>query len=343
MSHEEVRASVGIVPIVASCSEETEKGYYYSILSDEDKLIYADVLGTIKHRLSEVPICNATPASVQRIVDCVLADHPEIFYFENYNYALYTDEEIPWVYFSPVYSYDEDSIEMIESAIECYVETCFATLDSNASSYDKVKHFYEYVTENVFYDTKLQNNQYLDSVVMEKRSVCNGYSKAFQYLCYKADIPCIFVKGMTRNDATTHAWNIVEIDGDYYNVDCTWADSVGNTLSYDYLCLPDYVIDKTHIKSNKFKLPRCTSDSCNYYVKEGFFLNTFNPSETIHHLLENKQSFSLRCVNSEIFNDYVSYLFDNKNIFNGVITEECFYKLNEDYLIFSVYFNEKEN
>ena len=56
--------------------------------------------------------------------------------------------------------------------------------------------------------------------------VCEGYSKAFQYLCDLSDITCYTVTGTMDGGtgAAPHMWNIVENDGKYYMADITNCD-----------------------------------------------------------------------------------------------------------------------
>lgn len=56
--------------------------------------------------------------------------------------------------------------------------------------------------------------------------VCEGYSKAFQYLCDLSDITCYTVTGMMSGGtgAGPHMWNIVANDGKYYMADITNSD-----------------------------------------------------------------------------------------------------------------------
>ena len=56
--------------------------------------------------------------------------------------------------------------------------------------------------------------------------VCEGYSKAFQYLCDLSDITCYTVTGTMDGGtgAGPHMWNIVENDGKYYMADITNCD-----------------------------------------------------------------------------------------------------------------------
>lgn len=61
----------------------------------------------------------------------------------------------------------------------------------------------------------------------ETKVVCEGYSKAFQYLCDLSGIECYTVSGKSKagNGAGDHMWNIVVLDGKSYLVDITNSDS----------------------------------------------------------------------------------------------------------------------
>ncbi|MDE5992986.1 MAG: hypothetical protein K2G87_08055, partial [Oscillospiraceae bacterium] len=57
--------------------------------------------------------------------------------------------------------------------------------------------------------------------------VCEGYSKAFQYLCDIGGVNCYTVSGWAEkgNDGSRHMWNIVVMDDNKsYLVDVTWSD-----------------------------------------------------------------------------------------------------------------------
>lgn len=56
------------------------------------------------------------------------------------------------------------------------------------------------------------------SALFEKYAVCDGYAMLFQKFMDVYGIPCLVATG---ND---HAWNIVNIGGIRYLVDCTWDD-----------------------------------------------------------------------------------------------------------------------
>ena len=59
------------------------------------------------------------------------------------------------------------------------------------------------------------------------RSNCNGYALAFYLIIDECGILCDYVAGYN------HAWNIVKLNGLWYNIDVTW-DDTNNKINYDY-------------------------------------------------------------------------------------------------------------
>jgi hypothetical protein len=84
-------------------------------------------------------------------------------------------------------------------------------------------------------DSTLDNNAWNPVYVFDdddtNQVVCEGYSKAFQYLCDKSDLPsntkCYTVSGQMAGGTGSgaHMWNIVRIDGKSYLVDVTNSDA----------------------------------------------------------------------------------------------------------------------
>ena len=60
-------------------------------------------------------------------------------------------------------------------------------------------------------------------VVEKVGAVCEGYAKTFQLVCDYCNIPSLIATGTSFNQ--DHAWNVVQIGGDWYWVDVTWDDA----------------------------------------------------------------------------------------------------------------------
>ena len=126
------------------------------------------------------------------------------------------------------------------------------------------------------YDTKSENNQNILSVFIGKKTVCQGYADATQYLLHQLGIPAIVVTGTAGGE--NHAWNLVNLDGEYYYIDTTW----GNThflgewqgtkkIDYGYLNARTQDLAQTHTSQMPFAMPACESVVDNYFYREGLY------------------------------------------------------------------------
>ena len=101
---------------------------------------------------------------------------------------------------------------------------------------EKLKYFKDKICNLVSYDTAAaKGGAYGDSFQLtnvfdgdsKTNVVCEGYSKAFSYLCELADIECYTVTGTMSGGtgAGPHMWNLVRLDGKSYVVDVTNCDT----------------------------------------------------------------------------------------------------------------------
>ena len=100
------------------------------------------------------------------------------------------------------------------------------------SDYDKLRTIHDYLVNHITYHqdgTYTSHSAY--SALIRGYSVCQGYAGLFQRLCREVGIPCRYITGYAGE---AHAWNIVYLDGYWYNVDVTWDDPVGGSLRHTY-------------------------------------------------------------------------------------------------------------
>lgn len=96
------------------------------------------------------------------------------------------------------------------------------------NDFESVKNVHDYIINRVEYDHSNNGRNYTDiEGFRENRMVCQGYSMATFVLLSYMNIPCRMVTGEAgdEKDKGPHAWNIVQIDGKWYNYDATWDDS----------------------------------------------------------------------------------------------------------------------
>jgi hypothetical protein len=82
----------------------------------------------------------------------------------------------------------------------------------------------------------------------------------------KMGIPCAYVLGYALGGY--HAWNIVQLDGEYYAMDVTWDDPLGaapNQFYYNYFNITDQEISSDHIRSDvSVQIPAALGTACSY-------------------------------------------------------------------------------
>ena len=90
--------------------------------------------------------------------------------------------------------------------------------------------------------------------IINGKAVCQGYASLFYRMCREAGIPARIITGLGNGGA--HAWNIVKLDGAYYNVDVTWDDTEDS--NYNYFNKSDSEYASTHRRTGlSVYLPAC--------------------------------------------------------------------------------------
>ena len=193
--------------------------FAFDSLTDAQKQWYRDIeksLGAMEEtvRLSQEGIeAGLDETCIDQIFQCVLIDHPELFYVEGYTYTKYErGGSLLAIDFSGTYSMDSQSALTRKEAIEAGAAVYLSGIAAESSEYEKVKYVYETLIRNTDYDLNSVDNQNIYSVFVNHLSVCQGYAKAAQYLLNRLGVECTLVMG-TVDTGEGHAWNLVKVDG----------------------------------------------------------------------------------------------------------------------------------
>lgn len=106
--------------------------------------------------------------------------------------------------------------------------------------------------------------------LVDGNAVCNGYTLAFQALLNRLEIPNAYVVSDPVENMT-HAWNLAEIDGDWYHIDTTWDDGAEGSCHYKYFLLSDETFQEIHNPYNSWSAPLPPAVSKRY--ESGWFFN----------------------------------------------------------------------
>ena len=110
---------------------------------------------------------------------------------------------------------------------------------------EKVFYVHEWLVQNIAYDREhlsddVQDDHNLRGALLEGTAVCDGYAKTYALTLRKLGITGVLV---TSRDIG-HAWNMVELDGNWYQVDCTWDDPVDGSDQLGY-CMHKHLLCTT--------------------------------------------------------------------------------------------------
>lgn len=312
--------------------EEQSGCYAFGKLSEEEQDVYLEILEALVGYQENVKLSSCDKELISRVFQCVLNDHPEIFYVEGYSYTEYTlGNLLKKITFTGSYCFSPKEVEEMKQQIENYVNLCFAGMPENADEYGKVKYIYEYLIHHTDYDAEAKNSQNICSVFLERKSVCQGYAKATQYLLNRAGIFATLVLGQVVG-GEGHAWNLVRIDGEYYYVDTTWGDAsyqaVGGsdypiekipTINYDYLCVTTEQMEVTHTPENVVELPQCSAMDANFYVREGMYFTEWD-EEKIEKIFSDGYErgdtyVTLKCDGAAVYRKMQEALIEEQGIF----------------------------
>lgn len=303
--------------------------YYYAYrqLSEEEKTVYAQFLTGVTQMQEEFEVATRDTETVDHAYDAILADHPELFWMGGYTVVSYLwGDTVHSLKVEPEYFYSpeekEDARQRIEEEADRIVGETLANFDNE---YQRVRHIYEYIINRVDYDPEAKDNQNICSVFLNARSVCMGYAKGFQYLLQKMGMECTTVAGTADGEA--HAWDLVRMEGEYYYVDPTWGDTnfsdpeeERNQINYVFFGMNTEELEKTHIANEDIRLPVCTAQNCNYYVREGLLYESFDP-EVIGDLIWETQenggsAVTFRFTSREAYEAAKRYFIEENRVFD---------------------------
>lgn len=137
--------------------------------------------------------------------------------------------------------------------------------------------------------------------LVQNMAVCNGYAEAMALLMTCVGIENRIVTGTA--DEELHAWNMVCLDGKWYQVDATWDDPLpdrGVFAGHEYFNVTDTIMDARH-DWNQEAFPSCDSNDDNYFVKNGLVCN----SEEFKTLLKQKALKNCTATIEAVVTDYV--------------------------------------
>lgn len=175
-------------------------------------------------------------------VSGVLNEHPELYFVQKSYRASHDGTYLV----SISLTYDD---KLDDAAVQRGVSEALATVDESMSDLEKAITLHDYLVVNCEYDKEnLDANNVpnvshtIYGVFANRIAVCDGYALAYKYLLKQVGIDCY----MVTSDTIHHAWNMIVLDGQYYQVDVTWDDPTWDKIGravHTYMFRSDAAFD----------------------------------------------------------------------------------------------------
>ena len=174
----------------------------------------------------------------------VVNDHPELYYVRTaYSFA-YTTETKIITKIKPKYFTNLD-----DAAFEAAVTKAKSVVTDDMDDIQKAIAIHDYLVLTCEYDKERLANHTIPNesyaaygALVNHIAVCQGYALAFKYLMNELGITCYVV----TSDEKNHAWNMVVLNGQNYQLDATWDDPTWDRYGlcdHKYMFISDDLLD----------------------------------------------------------------------------------------------------
>ena len=323
------------------CRHTEDKNHiFYSMLPEKDRAVYELFHDLVDHKDEsgyEV-ILQVNPDDYEKltlshfwnIYYALCYDHPEYFFLltgDSPRIKAYVDDVSGGkkIRFSLAEATEgeNDMVKELEAAAESFL----SDIDLSGSSMQTELLIHDKLIDLVSYDYDLyemdKSSTYcgLSSTAYgalvrndeneKNTALCGGYALAFEYLCQKAGIPCGYITGMadadtqSETDYSFHAWNIIMIDGNFYETDPTWDD-------FD---ITEKVTDKELIDQISRDTDTCHAVTHHYFNRTTAEMEKLEKQEATTFYLEGYNPYNPRSVSSHIRGTYSLGKTDNISMY----------------------------
>jgi hypothetical protein len=245
------------------------------------------------------------------------------------------------------YYYSKKTMKKRYSTLKSTVKKIKKSLGTNLTKEQAALAAHDYIIKLAAYDMSYYNKAIADpnytvkwnshtayGILISKKAVCSGYAYAYRLLMKAYGIPCIVVDSYSMN----HAWNMIQLNGKWYHVDCTWDDpdsstswtkkGSGTLVYYDYFLLNNSEMRNSHhygwsptkTSNSKVysKMPRYSSEY-QMHIGNYWYLIYLNNSNTYVYErvnLKGKNATTLRTSTSPLvfYNNRYYYVKDGTSI-----------------------------
>ncbi len=330
--------------------QDQHSHYFYSKLNEKDQDTYRRLYYAFVDFKTSIPLEEKKVEKVSKIFQNVLDDHPEIYYV-NSEYQYIDGKQFMFI---PKFDMKQDKVKTTNRAVTEKTKEVLKTASQQNDDVDKAKVLYDYIVETVEYKEHSELDQKMTSALLDQQSVCAGYARAYQYLLHQVNIPCAYITGDTIIETEDkpgydgHAWNMLEVNGDYYYSDPTWGDADDEDMEhtcYGYFLMNSTDMLKIYQPDGAYE--KTSSDDDLYFESVDSYMKSYDENIISHAIqlgLKNKTRIAeIKCANQAVYNrvkknlesSYLGYRLLTKN---GCWSDQSLYYCIDELRVIELYY-----
>ena len=243
------------------------EAYYYQRMSKAHQAAYHAMKTGFTALSPSFAVPKLENRELSEIFFKLRLDCPDIFYVTGFTYRFYPGAD--HVELVPEYLFEKSKIKEHQKALSSRV-TKLVRPAQNLSPIEKERYIHDFICQNVRYDKlKKPYSHEIIGPLGQGVGVCEGIAKSVKILCDALGIWCIIAISEAAPEQGIkyrHAWNIVKLDGQFFHLDATFDNSLGQDglLRYDYFNLDDARLFRDH-QPVIYPVPACARGDRFYY------------------------------------------------------------------------------
>ncbi|MCQ2416699.1 MAG: hypothetical protein MJ071_02675 [Oscillospiraceae bacterium] len=266
--------------------------YPYSQLTLKEKQLYASLCEQIE-QYKEIAILPwaYTKEEYEKVYLMVAEQEPQFFYLDD----IYETSDM-MAAVNMFYDVDQENVQAMQKEMEDVADEILKKAEKERTEIQKLTVIHDEIADRCTYKDGVHHSDAYGALVLGEAK-CEGYAKAMTYVARRAGMDIMNVTGVDGK-GINHVWNIVKIDGEYYNLDLTWDDDEhynGNSI-HACMTMPDEMFRDHKADLSTYTPPECRSVDDSYYQVNGYIVNNADECEEfIENWIGNTELIEFQC------------------------------------------------
>ena len=238
--------------------------YYRSQLNPNEQSVYDRLTETMERCGDEMITEELSKEEIHRIFSAVNLDQTQLFHVDYGSLTLWQRGDT--YILKPSYHLSDKAYRDAKTRLRQTAETILNEMRRERPR-DPFLFLHDRLIMNTVYG-ETEGREYdahnIFGALVDGKCVCEGYAKAYRYLCTLADLQCTVIVGnadVPYQESGPHAWNMIRDQGHLYHVDVTFDHLIERKYcSRSYYKVSEQIILRDHSFDSLFKVPHAPHD-----------------------------------------------------------------------------------